>query len=694
MKKQFLSACVLLTAGLCVASAADAAPRASWPSLKSQLAEEGVPAGSALEKLIARNQEFQLLRPEEANDKISIPLWLRVMWRKQHPQGEFLATDGTGGYPLVLNEVNEWMVSHPDLRSGPGVREPEEKKKPKPPSGPSVSTDEDRRISGNSFSPHSESDIRVNPWDPSRIISASNNIRGTGALAVYYSSDGGATWKQTELPHPGDENFQSDPTVDWTSDGTAWATEIGILSNGDNTVSLHLRAWRSRDGGATWTQDATISGDQTQADKQMMWVDHSESSPHKDSIYVIYHNGRHVFVTRHTPDGSWTGPMQISGGETTGTGIGSDIKTDPAGNVYAFWPDTGSRKIYFARSTNGGESFGKPVVIGSTSQSFQTDLPAQHNRGALLYVTGGVFPSGQTTAVYAAWAELSGAAGCRTPFDDPRDNVDSACKNRVWFSRSTNAGTKWAKPRMINNQTSKSDQFNPWMAVDPATGQLGIMYYDSVGEERTSVNVFFQASNNGGQTWGAPVRISSAPSNSLSPDDANQFGDYNALSGLAGTYFPSWTDRRGQHEEVWTAPIYSPARTATACRTVNLSTASLATGIASVDVPAGATETELALWHRRNFTSGLNGGSLKVAIDGGAPVAVPASAIVSGAPLAKGRDASPVNTVVDLDAVCRAATGGDCAGRSLRLFFSAGTEKSAAGDVWFLDDASVTSCTP
>jgi len=690
MKKRILSACVLLTAGLCMASAAGAAPRASWPSLKSQLTASGVPAGSALEKLIASNQEFQLLRPEEANDKISIPLWLRVMWRKQHPEGEYLAIDGTGGYPLVLNELHEWMVSHPDLRTGPGVREPEEKKKP---AGPTVSTGEDLRISENSFSPHSESDIRVNYWDPSRIVSASNNIRGSGVLAVYYSGDGGATWKQSTLPHPVDENFQSDPAVDWTSDGTVWASAIGILSTGNNSSTLHLRAWRSSNGGATWTQDATISGDQESADKQMMWVDHSESSPYKDTIYVIYHNGRHVFVTRHIPGGSWTEPMQISGGETLGTGIGSDIKTDSAGNVYAFWPDTGSRKIYFARSTNGGESFGKPVVVGSTSQSFQTDLPAQHDRGALVYVTGGAYKVGKNTNVYAAWAELSGAAGCRTPFDDPRDNVNSACKNRVWFSRSTNSGTKWAKPRMINNQTSKSDQFNPWMVVDETSGQLGIIYYDTVGEERTSVNVFFQTSTDGGQKWSAPVRLSSAPSSAVPADDGNQFGDYNALSGLAGVFFPSWTDRRGQHEEIWTAPVYSPAR-ATACRTFNLSTESLATGIASVNVPAGATETELALWHRRHFTSGLNTGSLKVAIDGGAPVAVPASAIVSGSPLAKGRDASPVNTVVNLDAVCRAAIAGDCGGHSLRLFFSAGAEKAAAGDVWFLDDASVTSCAP
>lgn len=700
MSKRFLlSACALLAAGLFAAGAAGAATRAPWPSLKSQLAADRIPAGSPLAKLIESNQDFQLLRPEEANDKISIPLWLRVVWRKQHPQGDFRATDGTGGYPLVLNELYEWMVSHPDLRPGPGISGPdaEEKKKPKP-TGPSAEAGEDGQISENSFSPHSESDIRVNYWDPSRILSASNNIRGSGVLAVNYSSDGGATWKHAGLPHPSDENFQSDPAVDWTSDGTAWATAIGILSNGSgSSTTLHMRAFRSSDGGATWTVDGMVSGDQDLVDKQMMWVDHSETSPFKDTIYVIWHNGAEVFVSRHPPGGSWTAPIQISAGETTGTGIGSDIKTDSVGHVYAFWPDTGSRKIYFSRSLNGGDSFSKPVSIGPTFQSFQSIIPAQADRGALVYVSGGVFVSGKKTNVYAAWTDLYGGAGCRTPFDDPQTNVDSSCKTRVWFASSTNGGTKWSKPRMINNQATKSDQFNQWLAVDPASGGLGLMYYDTTGEDRTSVNVFYQGSANGGSTWTAPVRVSSAPSNALNPDDGNQFGDYNSLSGFAGTFFPSWTDRRGQHEAIWTAPVTFPKPAAVAaCRTLNLSSESVGAGVASVKIPAGATDTQLSLWHRRHFVSGLNAGSLRVAVDGGAPVAVPAAAILSGAPLAKGRDRSPVNTVIDLDAVCRAATGNDCGGRSLRLSFSAGAEtaaKAAAGDAWFLDDAAVTSCT-
>ena len=92
----------------------------SWPSLEAQLAEADVPRGSALEKLIRENQDFELLHPEERTDDLGVPLWLRVHWRKNHPEQEYRRDDPTGGYPLVLHQVHDWMLAHPDLPPGPG----------------------------------------------------------------------------------------------------------------------------------------------------------------------------------------------------------------------------------------------------------------------------------------------------------------------------------------------------------------------------------------------------------------------------------------------------------------------------------------------------------------------------------------------------------------------------------------------
>jgi hypothetical protein len=90
-----------------------------WPAVENQLAKDHVQAGTALEKLIRANQDFSLLRPEEASDKLLIPLWLRVEWRKNHPEGNFAGDDPTGGYPFVLREVAEWMVTHQNLQAPP-----------------------------------------------------------------------------------------------------------------------------------------------------------------------------------------------------------------------------------------------------------------------------------------------------------------------------------------------------------------------------------------------------------------------------------------------------------------------------------------------------------------------------------------------------------------------------------------------
>jgi hypothetical protein len=98
------------------------AEQGSWPSIETQLAEDGVPPGSALERLIRENQDFELLRPEERRDRIRLPLWLRVYWRKGHPEQQYRSNDPSGGYPRALHQVHAWLLAHPDLPQEPGDR--------------------------------------------------------------------------------------------------------------------------------------------------------------------------------------------------------------------------------------------------------------------------------------------------------------------------------------------------------------------------------------------------------------------------------------------------------------------------------------------------------------------------------------------------------------------------------------------
>jgi hypothetical protein len=104
--------------------------KSSWPSIKEQVDAERITRGSALEQLIKENQDFTLLDPREADDDADLPLWLRVYWRKNHPDAEHSAVNPGGGYPDTLYDIKNWMLAHHDLPWGtagnptPGIPAP------------------------------------------------------------------------------------------------------------------------------------------------------------------------------------------------------------------------------------------------------------------------------------------------------------------------------------------------------------------------------------------------------------------------------------------------------------------------------------------------------------------------------------------------------------------------------------------
>jgi len=409
------------------------------------------------------------------------------------------------------------------------------------------------RLSGAQTSPRSEADIRFNYGDLTKIIAASNSISAGGAQSQFFSTDGGGSWSQTTLPLVSGDNFHSDPAVDWTSDGTAWAFTLGISAGGNA-----LRSYRSTDNGATWNLEATPSGSQNAVDREVVWVDRSPTSLFKDQIYVTWHNGVPAFVAVRTAGGTWQAPVQISGAEQTGPAIGNDIKTNSQGDVFAFYPDgDGSHKLRVVKSTNGGASFGSPVDIATIRASTRKlSIPADSSRMARVFISGAAYRTATKDLVYAVWPDLSGEVGCTSGLG-PGSSVASTCKTRIWFTRSTDGGATWAPPQMIHNQASLNDQFYSHLVVDETNGRLVLIYYDTVNDPgRIKSDVWMQTSADDGITWSTPVQITSAETDetAASADSGNQYGDYIGLTGNAGAFFACWTDRRsGAREEIWGA---------------------------------------------------------------------------------------------------------------------------------------------
>ena len=542
---------------------------AKWQTLPQQLDQEyygkKVVPGSELEKLIRNNQELSMLRADEIGDSRLLPPWLRVFWRKNHPEVDYNAEDPTGGYPLVLKEVLEWMMTHQDLKPGPGSEKDEEEKE----RDGLTTVNTNVRTSGLQAAARSESDIRINYFNSQKILAASNNISASGQQGVYYSTDGGTSWGQSLLPLQVADSFHSDPTAEWTNDGRAYSSTIGINAAGS---VLMMRNYYSTDNGATWLFDATFSGTQTNTDKQLVWVDHSSTSPYFGRQYAIWHNGNPAYMNRRTPGsaGTWmTTPVTVSTGDgASGTRIGADVKTNSAGDVFGFYPATTNRGMYVVKSTTGGDTFAAAVKITTTLDSYDIGVPSFSGRRALIYISGGAYRTASKNLVYASWTDLSGDAGCTAAASEPGTNAASTCKTRIWFSRSTDGGATWSAPLKVNNQAGLNDQFNQALAVDETTGTIGIIYYDTVGDAaRKKTDIWFQNSADDGVTFSTPEKVTSAMTDETiaGADSGNQYGDYNSLSGFASNFFPSWTDRRSNaKEEIWTAKISTLGPTAAA----------------------------------------------------------------------------------------------------------------------------------
>jgi hypothetical protein len=88
------------------------------PSVDSQIKSAKAPKGSALERLIRENQDFKLLSPEELEGETPLPPWLRVFWRKQHPEISMPDKNAGEAYPEVLSQIYKRMVANPDLPWG------------------------------------------------------------------------------------------------------------------------------------------------------------------------------------------------------------------------------------------------------------------------------------------------------------------------------------------------------------------------------------------------------------------------------------------------------------------------------------------------------------------------------------------------------------------------------------------------
>lgn len=492
--------------------------------------------------------DLKLLAPNETDLDDLIPVFFRVGMRRQWTT---LPRVGPAQYPLhayptFLSMFGGFEVNGKtytrfsrrdgvlllDLKPEPVVsgREPETLRGAETDGETDLVSGEVRITSPNAAA---ESAIKIHPTDTSKVIAGSNGPGG--GQKMWYSSNGGSSWSQATLPLGG---TNGDPAVDWSSTGQyAYTTTLGNCS----FFGCAVWFYRSADNGQTWTSLESITpGDPrrevvtSQGDREFLHVDHSATSPFKDRVYVFFHQGNVLQISRSADFGNTFTKVAFSSASDE-RGIAGDVTTDPAGNVYYAYPAFNSQRILMKKSTDGGATFGATTIIASTNASFTFPLPSMDSRNVAIYasadsdLSNGPFRG----SVYVAWGDTSA----------PESGTPASNHGKITVARSRDGGATWqfSTPHETAD-VATVDRYHQFLAVGP-DGKVHVIYYDSRRDpSRASVDIFYSYSSDGAVTWSAPRRVTSVQSPNLA--DGFEFGDYNGLDIVASNMIAIYTDNR------------------------------------------------------------------------------------------------------------------------------------------------------
>jgi hypothetical protein len=315
--------------------------------------------------------------------------------------------------------------------------------------------------------------VDVNPTNTDNIVATWQQDRwsdgGSRGLVAGVSNNGGKNWSEVVIPKvsacSGNASYlrASDPWLSFAPNGDLY--HIALSANGGITAAgfpnSAVLVSKSTDGGSTWGDPISLRAD---------------NGPNilndKESVTADPKNSHYAYAV-------WD-------------------RLDNAGNadpVQVFLHAIGSRgPTWFSRTTNGGESWEPARRIydpGEVNQTIGNQIVVRPN--------GDLFDFFDVIFTFKNSNQIRGF--------------------NVGFIRSSDKGATWSGAKIIdklnrvtvrdpdNGRIVRTADFNPDVAVDPASGNLYAVWQDGRFSGGARSDIAFTMSTDGGSSWSPTVKL-------------------------------------------------------------------------------------------------------------------------------------------------------------------------------------------
>jgi hypothetical protein len=410
------------------------------------------------------------------------------------------------------------------------------------------------RVSNDGNVGHAEPCLAVNPRDPCNLLAACE--LASGPLAAYASFDGGLTWRSNgPLPMPVGSPEGGNVSADFDGAGHGLVCGLVAAPGSPKGAARGVYVWRTDDGGRTFTAPVAVTG---YSPLDRPWLATERQRP--GAVHVVWTAGYRpgnttaVGYARSTDGGLTFGAPRTIASVTSGLGDAM-VACGPPGGVYVMYGagrGVGSAGPLETTGTQPSDTPATMTVLCSQDRGETFGAPIAIGRGTINVSFSGL--PGTSDSLPAIAAGPDGGLVCAV-FSAQKANAGHA---RILLAASKDGGRTWSPATPVTPQ-DQVIYFEPQVAIDD-TGRIGVMAF---AWAKGQVSVVLMLSEPGSLRFGRPITVTDKPFNpALGEIRGNgmwSIGDYQALATTPGAFHPLWNDTRTGQLQLFTAAV--PVRT-------------------------------------------------------------------------------------------------------------------------------------